>query len=547
MWALVKFVAFVLGIIAVFSVGFYVLMERVEGKTYSWITSVYWTLSTMSTLGYGDVVFESEIGQLYSLVVLMGGIVTIFIVFPFTFIRFLYQPWLEAQIRRRTPREVPAGMEGHVILCGYNPMAAGLIDLLERERIPHYVLEPDRDRASEEYFAGIPVVVGDVEQRTTYEALRVGQARLVCANLSDELNVNITLTVREVEADVMIVAIAHQEHAVEVLKRSGATYVLPISRWLGEQLASRVNAGHTQAHVIGRYQDLCVAELPVHHTPLVGQTIRETKLREHIGVSIVGVWERGRLQPADPDRTLTEESVPVLVGTEAQLADLDFMFAIYDVNEHPAVVVGAGDAGQAAVRALHRRGVPVALVEQDPAALKRLRGLCRHPVLGDAMDPDVLRSAGIDKAPAVLLTTTSDALNIFIASQCRVLNPDLRIISRITHEHNIEAIHHAGADFVLGSASLGVETAFAILKRREIVVLGEGVDLVSMPLPPQLEGQTLAGSQIGARTGLNVIALQHSDTVTTNPPASTVLEKGMELVMLGSVSQQQRFMEEFSL
>ncbi|RMH51403.1 MAG: potassium channel protein, partial [Bacteroidetes bacterium] len=96
LWALLKFVVFVVAMVLAFSVGFQVLMARLEGRSFSMLTSIYWTLSTMTTLGYGDIVFESEAGRIYTLAVLMGGIVTIFIVFPFTFIRFFYAPWLEA-------------------------------------------------------------------------------------------------------------------------------------------------------------------------------------------------------------------------------------------------------------------------------------------------------------------------------------------------------------------------------------------------------------------------------------------------------------------
>ncbi len=345
LWALLKFVVFVVAMVLVFSVGFQVLMARLEGRSFSMLTSIYWTLSTMTTLGYGDIVFESEAGRIYTLAVLMGGIVTIFIVFPFTFIRFFYAPWLEAQIRNRIPRKVPAEARGHVIVCTYNPLADGLIERLVQERIPYFVIEPDAERASEVYFSGVSVVMGEVDDPRTFEAMRVSEARLVLVNLTDEVNANVTFTVREVDATVPVVAVARQDHAVEVLRRAGATHVLPINRWLGEQLANRVNAGQHHVHVIGRYRDLVVAELPVYHTPLAGKTVRETRLREHAGVSIVGVWERGRLHPVHPDMRLTEASVPVIVGTPEQLEELDYLFAIYDVNPHAVVVVGGGTWG----------------------------------------------------------------------------------------------------------------------------------------------------------------------------------------------------------
>ena len=49
-------------------------------------------------------------------------------------------------------------------------------------------------------------------------------------------------------------------------------------------------------------------------------------------------------------------------------------------------------------------------------------------------------NAGILEAASVLLTTNDDAMNIYLAVYCRRLNPNLRIVSRITHERNVEAI-----------------------------------------------------------------------------------------------------------
>ena len=57
----------------------------------------------------------------------------------------------------------------------------------------------------------------------------------------------------------------------------------------------------------------------------------------------------------------------------------------------------------------------------------------------------VLEQAGIYRVASVVLTTNDDAMNIYLAVFCRRLKPALRIVSRITHERNVEAIHRAGA------------------------------------------------------------------------------------------------------
>ena len=128
--ALSRFVLLLAATIAIFSALFHVIMET-EGRHYSWITGFYWTLTTMSTLGFGDITFESDLGRGFSIVVLLYGIVMLLIVAPFAFIRWFYAPWLEAQIRRRAPRKLPKDVEDHVIICGYDVIAQGLADRLD--------------------------------------------------------------------------------------------------------------------------------------------------------------------------------------------------------------------------------------------------------------------------------------------------------------------------------------------------------------------------------------------------------------------------------
>ena len=161
--------------------------------------------------------------------------------------------------------------------------------------------------------------------------------------------------------------------------------------------------------------------------------------------------------------------------------------------------------------------------------------------LGDAADRHVLEAAGIAETPCVLLTTHDDAMNVYLTVYCRRLNPDARILTRVTHERNVEAIQRAGADFVLSYASLGVQTVYSIVQGRELIVLGEGVDLFYVPLPPSLADKTLADAGIGARTGLNVIGVQKDGQIVTNLPPDQRLVKGSTLVALGSAEQRGRF------
>jgi Trk K+ transport system NAD-binding subunit len=326
---------------------------------------------------------------------------------------------------------------------------------------------------------------------------------------------------------------------------SGATHVLPLKQELGEHLASRINVGPERAHVIGIFKDWLVAEFTVHKTPLAGLTVRETRLRERTGVNIVGVWDRGRLLAADPESSLTDASVAIGIGDKEQVARLNELLGVNERKSNPVLIIGGGGVGLAAALALKGKGVQVTMVECKPELRERIADIPNRLVIGDAADRDTLMQAGLRETPLVILTTNDDAINIYLSIYCRRLNPSVRIVSRITHERNFEAIHRAGADFVLSYAQLGAESIVSLLQGRELLMMGEGVEFFQTELPPALIGKTLQQSQIGARTGLIVLALQVGERTITNPTPTTVLLKNSQLTMLGTTSQRQAFFNAF--
>ncbi len=542
---LLKFLGVLLGMIVIYTIVFHLIMVGLEGKDHSWITGFYWTLTVMSTLGFGDIVFDSDVGRIFSILVLLSGLVMLLILLPFTLIRSFYAPWLEAQIRGRAPRKVADDLAGHVVICGYDALATGLMERLALYDIPYCLIESDLAEAARKQREGLSVIAGDVDSRETYVNIRAAHARLIVANLTDEVNTNITITSRDVAPSAPIVATATAEDSIDVLELSGCTHVLPLHQQLAERLANRINAGHAEVHVIGGIRNLRIAEFAVHNTPFAGRTIRETQIREATGVEIVSVWERGKLLPARPDTYLSNASLLVVAGTEQQVLELNLLLVIYDINYNPVLVIGGGKVGRATARALRRKDVGVHLIERNEALRQRIGEIPTRLFQGEAADRDLLMEAGLNNAPAVVLSGSDDAMNIYLAVFCRRLNPEVLIMSRLTHPRNLEAIYRAGADFALSYTSLGVEDIFAQLHAQELLVIGEGVEIFVVPAPAALVGRDLGGCAVSERTGLTIVGVQQNGVVVTNPPGSTSLQKGTELIMLGSNEQRQAFARDF--
>jgi Trk K+ transport system NAD-binding subunit len=543
--ALAKYFAFLIVLVAVYAVLFHVIKLQVENEPHSWVTGIYWTLVVMTTLGFGDITFTSDIGRIFSIVVLLSGVVFLLVMLPFLFIRLFYAPWLEARVRLRAPRELPAETKGHVIIAEHDAIAAGLTERLTAEQIPYVVIEPDPIRAAQMFGDRLMVLTGENDSRVTYERARAAAARLVLANCEDTTNTNITLTVREVAPEVGVVAIVEEEDAIDILRLSGATSVLALKHQLGAYLAGRIETGRPEAHVVGEFRRLQIAELPARDTPFVGKIVRDTKLRQQAGVSIVGFWERGKLRPAYPETLIQPDTVLVVAGTDSQIGALNALLPDGGDTSHPVLVIGAGKVGQAAVATLKRKGLKVHVIDRTESVLAPVAQVVDGVFAGDAADGDLLRRAGIMEARSVLLTTNDDAMNIYLAVFCRRLNKDLRIVSRITHERNLEAIHRAGADFVLSYTTLGIEGVMSLLRGHPPLVLGEGVELFFVRVPATLAGRPLKDSAIGSHSGLSVIAVQEGDVITAPLTGETVLPAGADLIVLGSNEQRARFEEEF--
>src|SRR5688500_11987146 len=102
--ALGRYLGFLALLMGLYTVLFHVIKLNVEHEQHSWITGLYWTLVVMSTLGFGDITFTSDTGRLFSIIVLLSGVVFLLVMLPFLFIRLFYAPWLEARVRLRAPR-----------------------------------------------------------------------------------------------------------------------------------------------------------------------------------------------------------------------------------------------------------------------------------------------------------------------------------------------------------------------------------------------------------------------------------------------------------
>ncbi|MDR9417647.1 potassium channel family protein [Gracilimonas sp.] len=535
---LIRFVFILFAMIVVYGILFHEIMEF-EGQKHSWITGFYWTLTTMTTLGFGDITFTSDLGRIFSVFVLISGVLSLLIMLPFTFIEFFYAPWMEAQHRARAPRELPKDTKDHIIITSFDAVSKALIQKLDQYGHEYVLLVNELEQALELYDQGYRVMLGEPDDPETYRKMDIEQAALVVTGGTDMSNSNVAHTIRELSNEVKIISTANSYDSIDLLKLAGSNHVLHMGNILGRALARRTLGQDARIHTVGRFGELVIAEATTYATPLVGKTLQESRIREDLGINGVGVWERGNFESAHPEVEIHNHSVLVLAGTVEQLRKYDELIGIYGTSDQPNIIIGAGRVGRATALHLEKRNIPFKIIDKNPDRIKD----DENYILGDAADLETLKKAGIDNAPNVIITTNQDDVNIYLTIYCRSLRPNIHIVARSTLERNVNTLHRAGADFVMSYASMGANAIFNIFEENDIVMIAQGLNVFSLDTPEKLIGKSLIQADIRNKTGCNVIAYQVEGEQDINPEPNKPIPDNSEIILIGQSEDEQKFIE----
>lgn len=525
-----------IAMVAMYSTIFLALMHR-EGQSHDWTSALYWTITTMSTLGYGDVTFESAAGRLFSMVVLISGILLLLVVLPFMFIQFVVAPWMEARDEARVARKVPEILSGHIVLVGIDPVIQTLIARAKRAKTPTVVLVDDPFEAARLKDAGYQAMVGPLDSPLTYRRAGVDRAVMVVATAADTTNTNVTFTVRAASTDVTIAVTSNKRASVDVLELAGADLVIQLSSELGTGLANRVLGTTGRCHVIDSIGNTPVAEAAIQGTSLSGLTLQQAEHRIESRAKILAVMQRGRLLRLDPEDRLTETMVLIIAGSAQDLDRYDQQFQNPQTLEGPVLVLGGGRVGRAVAESFERSHAEYTVVEQSASRVPSHLNV----IQGDAADIDVLTSAGLDAASGVIITTHDDDLNVYLTLYCRRLRPELQIIARATSEHNVATLYRAGADSVLSYASIGATAMWNELGHSHRVVIAEGSELFTVPVPPAITAATFRSNRVYELTGCHIVGALDSSNELLVGTDEVAAAQASQLILLGDRHSERKF------
>ena len=542
---LLWFVIILLVLMVLYSLLFHAFMSH-EDRSYSFFTGFYWTLVVLSTQGFGDIVFTSDAGKLFTMIVNVTGIIFMLVLLPFVIIEFVYNPLMNAQKEANAPRTLPETMRGHVLLTHYGTLEEAFVSRLRRRGIPYAIIVEEVADAYRLRDMGLNVVVGDLRQPSTYENAQVGQAALVCVTSdSDPINTNIVFVVRQSCAEVPIVSFANVVDSIDILELAGSTEVLDIGDLMGKALARSASNEGVCAHVMGKFSDVHIVEARAAGTGLVGKTLKDADLGRRLQVTVVGVWERGKFELAGPSTRIGENSILVMAGSEEQLKAYNAQFASDSEPGYGVVILGTGNVGLAAARYLREKGTPFTIIEKSEPTSRAAQEFSQNIVLGDAADYQFLKSTLFFDASSVLITTHDDDINIYLTLYFRKLRPDVQLLARANNENNVAMLHRAGADFVLSTATTAATMLFNHLEQGHLYTMVEGLFAIQLKIPQKMVGKSLVNLQFRALTGCSVIAMIVNGKCEINPSPFEPLPANSEIIMVLTPEAEVKFLKYF--
>ncbi len=265
---------------------------RLAGR--DWLDAVYMVVITISTVGYGETTSLSTQQQLLTIGVIIFGISAA----VFTFGGFI-QMTMEGELERtlklgRTSRAIEK-LSDHVILCGFGRIGQILAHELSARQRPFVVIDNDAEAILEAQNRGLLVLLGDATDEAVLESAGVGRARsLVTALPSDAANVFITLTSRNLNRKLQIIARGEQQSTEKKLLQAGADRVVLPAAIGGLRMAAmitRPSAIELMELVSGQNTlDVEVDEIVVTGgSPLVGKAVTDARCQGPRGLLIVAV------------------------------------------------------------------------------------------------------------------------------------------------------------------------------------------------------------------------------------------------------------------
>jgi voltage-gated potassium channel len=294
--------------------------------------ALYMTVITLSTIGYEEVHKLSTRGRVFTIFLILGGVVTFFYAIT-ALIRAIISGEVRDVFGRQRMEWNLAQMRGHLIVCGYGRMGRLVCQELAKQRIPFVVIDSTAESLADFAVPGGISVHGDATSDEVLRHAGIERARaLISVMASDANNLYTTMSARLLNRDLFIVARVEEAAAEVKLKRAGANRVVSPYQIGGIRLAQAVLrptvVDFIELATQTEHFDLQIEEAQVGPASrLAGANLKDSGIRADLRVMIVAVKKpTGQMifNPA-PEQTFAAGDILVAIGRREHLDQLDLL------------------------------------------------------------------------------------------------------------------------------------------------------------------------------------------------------------------------------
>jgi len=292
---------------------------------YTWIEgwdlldSLYMTIITLSTVGYGEVREIGPGGRVFTVLLIVFGLFTI------TYIVGLVAETLVAgEIRsvlgRRKVSKKIKSLRDHYIICGYGRIGSIICKGLTRKAIPLMVIEKDEQVQEQLEEDEILYLQGDATHEETLLEAGIEKAKgLVSVVSSDAENVYICLTARGLSPRLYILSRAEDEASERKLLRAGANKViLPYilgGRRMVQAIIRPTVSDFLESAVHDQSFELAIEEITVgEDSRLVNQSLVDSGIRQEMDIIIIGIKQKDGTMIFNPSSQAEIQSDDILIA-----------------------------------------------------------------------------------------------------------------------------------------------------------------------------------------------------------------------------------------
>ncbi len=273
-------IGIIIAVVVIGTVGF----KIIGGSGSSVLDALYMTAITITTVGYGDVIGldNKPLGKLFTIFYVFLGAGTIAYLFT-TLAAYIIEGELRRVFRRRKMEKRIARMKDHYIVCGIGMVGLYVVHEMYLTKRPFIAI--DNDEAKLEVFQAnninADLVVGDAtENEVLWKAMIEHAQGLYATTDSDNDNIVISLTARQLNPSLRIVSRCNDTKNIDKLKRAGADSVVALNFIGGLRMASEMIRPHVTSFLDmmlrDKYSPMRVEEVHVPaHSPYVGKPVKD--------------------------------------------------------------------------------------------------------------------------------------------------------------------------------------------------------------------------------------------------------------------------------